>query len=249
MNNNMDSSTASEQRQPGRNRKTLRRFAFEFLSIFIAVISAFALNNWNDDRRDRHTERKLLSEIENGLVKDKLDIEINAGGHHAGIQACDYWQQVIENQPVADDSIYYKLLNLTRDFISIQNRAGYESLKSKGLELIRNDSLRVKIITFYEYDFATLKALEEEYDEMQFHRNYFKDLNTLVSSFMTFDERGNLTGMVRPVELTKKEKNLLLLDLWKIRVNRYYALAYYREVNQKIDGLIEQIRSELNDQS
>ncbi|MCC7526191.1 MAG: hypothetical protein IT250_15280 [Chitinophagaceae bacterium] len=29
------------------------KYAFEFLSIFIAVVSAFALENWGQERRDR----------------------------------------------------------------------------------------------------------------------------------------------------------------------------------------------------
>ena len=44
----------------------LVKYTFEFLSIFIAVISAFALNNWNDNRRDRLAENKILTEIYNG---------------------------------------------------------------------------------------------------------------------------------------------------------------------------------------
>ncbi len=38
----------------------LKKYTFEFLSIFIAVISAFGLNNWNDHRRDRVAELKIM---------------------------------------------------------------------------------------------------------------------------------------------------------------------------------------------
>jgi heme O synthase-like polyprenyltransferase len=50
--------------------RNLRKYAFEFLSIFIAVIAAFALNNWNDNRKDRIAESKILTEISNGLELD-----------------------------------------------------------------------------------------------------------------------------------------------------------------------------------
>lgn len=223
-----------------------RRYTFEFLSIFIAVISAFALNNWNENRRDRHAEHKLLSEIQNGLVKEKEDIAINVYGHQAGLSACAFWNKIIRNEPVQQDSMFFRLLNLTRDFISIQNRAGYESLKSKGLELIRNDSLRVNIITFYEYDFATLKLLEEDYADMQFQRNYFDLFSGSLGPYMIFDENGRLEGIRKPVQLADADRNRLLLALLKIRANRHFALGYYQTVEEKINLIIDQIQEELD---
>ena len=57
-----------------------KKYSFEFLSIFVALISAFALNNWNDNRKDSLAESKILLEILNGLEKDKKDIELNVKG-------------------------------------------------------------------------------------------------------------------------------------------------------------------------
>jgi len=65
-----------------------RKYIFEFLSIFIAVVLAFALNNWNENRKERITESKILEEILNGLDKDEADVDINVGGHKAGQRPC-----------------------------------------------------------------------------------------------------------------------------------------------------------------
>ena len=54
--------------------KNWSKFLIEFISVFIAVVFAFALNNWNDSRRDYNTEKKILYEISNGLTKDLDDI-------------------------------------------------------------------------------------------------------------------------------------------------------------------------------
>ena len=51
-------------------KRNWRKYSVEFLSIFTAVISAFALNNWNDNRKDQNAEQKILIEIKNGLEKD-----------------------------------------------------------------------------------------------------------------------------------------------------------------------------------
>ena len=149
-------------------KKKWKKYTFEFLSIFVALISAFALSNWNDNRKDSLSENKILTEISNGLEKDLDDIKLNIGGHKTGISACNYFRDVFAGKNIEADSLMFHYFNLTRDFVSIQNTAGYETLKSKGLELIKNDSLRLKIISLYEYDYNTLRKLEEEYTEMQF---------------------------------------------------------------------------------
>jgi len=137
-----------------KNGSKWRKYAFEFLSIFIAVISAFALNNWQENRRDHRSEIKILAEIKNGLVKDIEDMELNARGHEFGLETCDYFKNFVSGTTVILDSFPINYFMLTRDFNSIQNISGYESLKSKGLEIIQNDSLRQKIISFYEYEMA-----------------------------------------------------------------------------------------------
>ena len=70
-----------------RGRINWKKLGLEFLSIFIAVISAFALNNWNENRRDNEAANKILAEISNGLKKDIDDVRINKKGHEDGILA------------------------------------------------------------------------------------------------------------------------------------------------------------------
>ena len=51
------------------------QYLFEFLSIFVGITLAFALNNWNEDRRDGLSETKILQEVKNGLQLDLHDIK------------------------------------------------------------------------------------------------------------------------------------------------------------------------------
>lgn len=222
-----------------------KKYAFEFLSIFIAVISAFALNNWNDNRQERISEKKILHEIKNGLNKDIEDININTFGHNGGIRACIFIRNLITKNSPNTDSLLYYYYNLTRDFISIQNQSGYESLKSNGLEIIRNDSLRFEIISLYEYDYSVLEKFEENYAEMQFHASYFKEINTILSPHLPFDSLGRTRKMEFPLKLNNKERNILLSYLGKIEGNRRFILTFYAEVQQKIADLNRKIEAEL----
>lgn len=225
--------------------KNWKKYSFEFLSIFIAVISAFALNNWNENRKSHTAENKILTEIYNGLEKDLEDLNLNEMGHNMGIQASNYFRDLLANKSVSNDSVKFHYFNLTRDFISIQNTSGYETLKSRGLELIENDSLRTKIISLYEYDYNTLRKLEEEYFEMQFQENYFKEINLSISRNFEFDENKLLIGIKTPLEIEKSKEKVLLTYLWKIQTNRNIILHYYFEVANKIKQVRTEIKNEI----
>ncbi len=223
-----------------------KKLSFEFLSIFIAVVSAFALNNWNENRRDNEAANKILAEISNGLDKDIEDVRVNKKGHEHGVLACKFWHQIIEGQEVSLDTLPMHYSNLTRDYISIQNVSGYESLKSKGLELIEDDSLRFEIITLYEYDYSILKKFEEEYKEMQYQESYFEEINKKIAPSFEFDKQGNIVGINLPLSINEAEKNILLSYLWKIRMNREFILRYYSQVEEKLIQLQKKIKENLN---
>lgn len=223
-----------------------KKYTFEFFSIFIAVITAFALNNWNDNRKADQSENKILIEISNGLEKDIEDIRQNIQGHQRGINACNYFRNMLAGKTVKSDSLMIHYRNLTRDFISIQNTAGYETLKSKGLELIKNDALRLEIITMYEYNYNILRKLEEEYSEMQFQENYFVEINKSLAPHFQFDANNKILGIDLPLKVPTNEEKIILLYLWKIQGNRDYILNYYSEVEEKVAAVKKQILIEID---
>lgn len=219
-------------------------YIVEFFSVFIAVIAAFALNNWNENRRDNLAESKILTEIYNGLEKDLEDAKVNGLGHEACIRAADYWTMAFSGEEVDADSLGQNYFLITRDFVSIQNTSGYSTLKSKGLELVRNDSLRSQILALYEFNYQILQKLEEEYEEMQFHKHYFEPLNKVISPHLVFDDTGNIVDVNR-ITIEKEEQNMLQSLLWKMRVNRRYMVKSYKDVQKQIKDLRETIKLEL----
>ena len=138
-----------------------KKYFSEFALIFISVILAFALTEWSNNQGKKISEEKIFLEILNGLKKDSIDLTGNIDAHKNGIKACKYWRKVITDNKADKDSLIGYYFLLTRNVISIQNISGYETLKSKGLETIKNDSLRVKIINLYEFDYQVMKKFEE----------------------------------------------------------------------------------------
>lgn len=224
---------------------SFKNYGFEFLSIFIAVVAAFALNNWNDNRKADKSENKILTEILNGLDKDIEDLHENMNGHRMGMRACVFFRDVLAGNIESPDSVVIYYYYLTRDFISIQNIAGYETLKSKGLELIKSDSLRLQIISLYEYDYETLRKLEEDYFEMQFSKSYFREINHSLAPNFQFDDNLRISGFDLPLQIPDNDKKIFLLYLWKIQMNRNFILMYYTGTEEKIERIRQNIVSEL----
>ena len=222
-------------------------YAFDFLTVFTGITVAFLLNTWSEGRKDNHTETKILTEIKNGLQLDTADIAVNVLGHQLGIDACQYFRNLIDNKEVSDSLANKQFVVLMRDFVSIQNKSGYESLKSKGLELISNDSLRLSIIAMYDYHFQILEKMEENYFENQFYQNYFEPISQLLAGNFIYNDQGQLTGFSRPVKMTATQRKLFLTYLNKIQFNREFMISYYQQVNSAAVDLMNRIDAELAD--
>ena len=156
-----------------------------------------------------------------------------------------YWRDIFEKRERNLKTLLSHYSNLTRDYISIQNVSGFESLKSKGLELIENDSLRFEILTIYEYDYNILKKFEEEYNEMQYQENYFEYINSKVEPNFEFNDKGNIVGIKLPLNISNSEKNILLSYLWKIQMNRQFIISFYSQTEEKLIQLQKKIEKKI----
>jgi hypothetical protein len=151
--------------------KKWTKYIFEFLSIFIAVVSAFALSHWNDTRNNQHSEQKILVEIMNSLEIDLKDFKNNINGNRLSLKADSVFRSLLKGEEVSQDSIALQYTLLFRDYIPIVNKSAYESLKSNNLKTVSNDLLRIQIISLYDYYYSIIEKLEYEVPEMKSYQN------------------------------------------------------------------------------
>jgi len=218
----------------------------EIVLVVIGILIALQINNWNEHRKENNIENKILVEISNGLRQDLIDIKDNMNAHRASLKACEYYYDIFTNKQVQTDSINYYYTYLTIGLISIQNKSGYESLKSRGLELIKDDSLRNDIIKLYEQDYSFIRKLEEEDPEMNFHDNYFKEINNQISPNLIFNKSGEIESIQLPLNVTETQQKKILSYLWKIKNDRIFILSIYTKVLENLLQLqsnIERIKT------
>jgi hypothetical protein len=225
--------------------KTIKKYFSDFFLIFISVFLAFSLSEWSNNQNNKISEEKIFLEILNGLEKDSIDLIGNIDAHKKGTKACNYWRRIISENKASKDSLIGYYYFLTRNVIFIQNRSGYETLKSKGLETIKNDSLRTKIISLYEFDYQVMKKFEEDYKENQFFDSYFFKINEKIAPNIKFDSIGNIKDINLPLNINSYERNILLSYLWKIQMSRMEREFAGKSLKKKINTLYREIYKEL----
>ena len=226
-------------------KNLIKKYFAEFALIFISVILAFALTEWSNNQGKKVSQEKILLEISNGLKSDSYDAISNAEAHKSGVNACKFWRKAILQEKVDNDSVALNYFLLTRTLISVQNNTAYETLKTKGLETIDNDSLRQNIIHLYEFDYEVMRKFEEDYHENQFFDNYFLEINKKVAPHLKFDNAGNIVGLSSQIKLNNDEKNILLSYLWKIQLSRNERMIASKSLAEKINKLQKKINIEL----
>ena len=217
------------------------RFVLEIFSIFLGVTIAFLANHWNELRKDRITERKILAELSVELDSDLSDILNNINGHREGLKAVDLFEKYCRGEQVDLELLGLYFERLHRDYISITNTTAYETLKSRGIEIISNEKLRFDIVNLYDFDYEILEKLEEQYYPAQFHQNYF---TVLIKHFKSYLEVKD--GQVVFLKKYNRPPDAEIMMIFReIRSWRNFLIDSYDQSIEHINDLKDQIQKEL----
>jgi hypothetical protein len=145
----------------------------EIFLVVIGIVIALQLDNWNDSRQQREVEIKYLKEIRNNLVSDRADIAWNINFNEEKQASARHIMKFLDREIPYSDTLRRHFGNLTLNVTrSIVNVSAYENVKSRGLEIISNDSLRQAITTLYSVRFYNVMNFEE-HDDHPFHYSVF----------------------------------------------------------------------------
>lgn len=130
--------------------------ASEILLVVIGILIAVSINNWNEVRKNRATENKLLLELKENLSINIKRLNDDIILEDKTIEAINYIAEHFDARRDYQESLdsYFKLAFFAPDIVL--SESAFESIRSRGFEIIKSDELRKSIIELFDVSYANM---------------------------------------------------------------------------------------------
>jgi len=126
----------------------------EIVLVVIGILIALSINNWSEARIESSVELKLLKTLELDLEENMQRVnQMISSDSILLVQNKNLIQLLKEDHSSYHDSLRIYFGNINTYFAFFPQVMAYESLKSEGVNLIKNDSLRFSIIKLFDDDY------------------------------------------------------------------------------------------------
>ncbi len=226
----------------------------EILLVVIGIMIALQINIWNEGRKQKNVEIKLLKEIRNDLTITSEEVIDDLNAHLKYHKSCYTFKEFLLSNETFHDSILTVFNECINDRQVYPKTGAYESMKSKGLDIVSNDSLRLKITDLYQLTFSRLIEYGQSNDKYNIYRLLYPYLKR---HFKLSDEPTGpfaLEGLTDSITFYKYEirsyKNLkndheFLIDLQESFWLRDSKVWIHQLALKEIEDVILQINGEL----
>ncbi|MBC6365645.1 DUF6090 family protein [Algoriphagus sp. AK58] len=123
----------------------------EIFLVVIGILIALQINNWNEEKKARKYELKMLQELQSVLNRDREYFNSQINRLTEKEKSANRLIQAIEAKEENLDTLNKYLQGLRYEILFQYNSGPYESIQSGGLDKISNDSIRSKMTGLYEF--------------------------------------------------------------------------------------------------
>lgn len=235
-------------------------YLLEVLVITIGILGAFALNNWNEDKKGQREEAALLSNIRTDLIKAQNEIDDLNSYRKRILDATHVFYALIRKDqtlpPRQIDSLFAELY--IAPTYNSQTGTINALFNSGKITTITNLEIRNELLSWPQ-------AVEDIREEEQYANNYlFRDLLPIVRTYVPIYEMNKyfrINDFISSTEITwtgernpsafKGEYDKLLEDIRfeGVLANRevvvYMGIRQTEKLKEKASNIIELIDQEL----
>jgi hypothetical protein len=209
----------------------------EIFLVVIGILIALQINNWNENKKNTKKEifhlENILSNLRDDLAEEiipcieKTEKQIQA---YDLLKADFYDKDILTN-----DSIKRLVIQNLSQFDLVLNTVAFDNLKSIGMDILSNDSIKSQLLTLYGNNYKYVLRLQTKNNE--FHAEGVTKL---------MHDNMNMWG-----KLTDEDKEYLRNDKQitnRLRTEKYMFQKYLNELKKiepKSKGVIKNISQEI----
>ncbi len=211
----------------------------EIVLVVVGILIALQINNWNEYRKSGQEELALLRELKADLEHSKNELQIIIKDNQTYVHGYERINTYIENDwPYASelDTAFTDLDIWSQPYLATTT---YETIKTKGIDIIRNDSLKRHINTVYSLN---IKSLTEDIFPWEWSFSQNTTQRIMVSNI----RRDNKTDLAKPNDFEKLKKDEEFRNFLSILIAvRLSNIDYSERALESIKVLIAHIDEEL----
>ena len=195
----------------------------EIILVVIGILIALQIDNWNDERKDRSLENKIIKELISNLTLDLVEIRDDISNMDSVNNSCDFILNFFVTHEEPTEKFCHEVAKLKVNPHFDPNTSGYSLLQSNGVEIILNDSLRRAISVLYESNYPYYRRYETEHEQFKIQQinpglleyfNWFirpdlKFLGILEISSSDFMKLKNDTSFIKLLHAIKFENSVV----------------------------------------
>lgn len=132
----------------------------EIILVVTGILIALQINNWNEERKQRVEEINILIGLKKDFQSDIRDFQIGTGAYNRISTSIDHILKSLENNDTYNDSLDKYFAQTVAWPLAVIHTNSFDALKSKGVSLISNDSLRQAILFFHGTKYTSIKNWE-----------------------------------------------------------------------------------------
>jgi len=171
-----DNPTSAKASAGIKTGKYLKYAVGEIVLVVIGILIALQINNWNEFRKERKQEQKVLTELITSLehnysrmISDSINRSNWNRSSHIVIHS-------LEQGIAYSDTMNRHFQDARKPGTNLSlSYAGYESLKNVGYNIITSDTLRKNIVELFELTYKTLLEEMEYFESFQPDRQFYID--------------------------------------------------------------------------
>ena len=235
------------------NNKTGKYFKYaigEIVLVVIGILIALQINNWNENRIASKEEIHILKAIKIGLEADLSDLKWNEKSIQSSIESANKVIYSLENNLPYSDSIPDYIGHMMFPVMFVHSTSAFETLKSRGINLIKNDILRDEIINVYDSQYSFFLKNESQIVLDEAERALRELFSTRFEESYVYDfNEPNYKPRLTPLDyetLKTDQEFKYFLKTFKNRLNLLLQFHYRSRLLKQAEGLILSIDTELN---